>query len=251
MAGALRSAILKEVGEKEDSLPELSFSSKAVVRTPLLWLLVFDTRGVKAKHFTTEDGTPGRLTESFTYALRRLFSEEADDDQDYTSLGASQEKRVAQLRSVFSAIGSLYCYVPLDPADAVASARALLRIVDPQVKLADKILREMNEYFLNQRGASGDRYRIFRDLDPNHFQVGDREAIKKSTTKQEQPNFGSQYTRDRFRPRKRERDNGARANPSDTQAAHAQEKMEPCRMCGKDFVSGRWLQHRRSGACKK
>ena len=67
MSKELREQVLRKCGLEQ--APELSFADPAVVRTPWLWILLFDERDAKKKHFRTVDGTHGKLAMQFRESL--------------------------------------------------------------------------------------------------------------------------------------------------------------------------------------
>ncbi len=199
MAKNLQKAILGLIGEEESNLPNpLTFSKSVVVRTPALWLLLFERRDVGLSSFVTDDDSPGDLTRAFEHGARRCFG---NDDDIVRILSSDMELLLAELSAYFVALGSLYCFAPMPSVEELEeeeeyeaaideSVQTLLRMVSPQLRGAAKVLRAMNAAFLSDRGAGGDKYLLSRTLDPALFSAGDREAVKKATTSKEHPTFG-------------------------------------------------------------
>ena len=171
---------------KEPAVPEpLNFANPLVVRTPQLWLLIFERRDVSAGLFETEDENEGLLTQDFAKAIARCFA--GTEDAPFV-LPADQTEDSAALTRVFMAIGSLYCVVPMNPSLGHAeNITALLKTCRPLTEEAYRIIRRMNSRNIALNGGSADRYLTQRLLDPSQFGSRDKKAVERATTRAEVP----------------------------------------------------------------
>ena len=253
---SFRASVLKRATMEEKDIPQLAFNQAVVIRTPLLWLLIFEERAYSVPAFRGKDGEPGSATRAFLHGCALVFSGMDEDADDPVALDGEQQIRAQRLAAVFASVGTLYATIPLTgttPVTKQKSLEALFTILRPQLSIAKRTLEEMNAAFLMERGGDADRFLACRVLDPGQFAIQDRDAIKKATVRESAPIFGG-------KPRKRTRQGvvipGGRDRVSDKDAVTAgggaggQAVLEVCRKCKKTFPKGRFLQHRRSGECK-
>ena len=146
---------LAESGETE--LPAtLNFSSNVCVRLPQLWVLVFEAReGLREAHFTDEDGAQGKLTRGFAQAVERCFS---GSEYPPHQLPQNQQADAAALLVIFAALGSMYCFAPMDLQGPDAAIGTLVKVLKPLADQASQVLGRMNARGLTLLGFSGERF---------------------------------------------------------------------------------------------
>ncbi len=82
-------------------MPQLAFNQAVVVRTPLLWLLIFEERSYNTNAFRGKDGEPGSATRAFLHGVNLVFSGLGEDDDDPPVLTGEQQVRAQRLAAVF------------------------------------------------------------------------------------------------------------------------------------------------------
>ena len=240
IVSSLRKTFLGDAGENPDVFPSgvtLNLGSPLVVRCPHAWILLFEMRSAKKTHFVTTDMTPGELTRTFALAGRKVFSRCL---REPFTLAAGTEQKLAELVEIFTSLGVLFSVFPVPGSVARVdeSMGDLLQVLKPLLNQARDKLAELNEGLIDECGGSGDRFRIWKKLDPTAFLAEDKDALKRATTKAEAPLEGGR--RAVFAPsEKRTRSSSSTADPK-----------KVCSICGQDF-SGSWSKHHRTSAgCK-
>jgi len=232
----------------EDRRPDpLNFSNGIIIRSPALWLLIFDDRGLGRTDFVTVDNSDAPQTVRFYDNVVRAYS--GSETEPYVLRDPHDLEAALKLKVVFRAMGTMYSACNIQPNTASATSEAELRhtvsevlaslfiILQPLLQEGRRLIRQLNAGLLDRKGASGSRYLAWTTLDPNGFAAADREALKKATTRSE--HFLPDETRPRHHGKRR------RFEKSDKDG-----KTDTCTRCGKDFT-GHWSEHRRSGQCKK
>lgn len=235
---AFQAALLLAAGEENEVLP-LSFTNALVIRSPWLWVAVFEERATKTGHLRTQDGTAGTLTVAFREAVTRLFSSSEPGDP-LQPLVHGQQAHVERLIADFVAFGLLYGRVPLDVAGMTPAqaAQEFVEVLRPSVVRAERTLRELNAGFIEEKGGSSERFLLARHLDPKMFSRDDREALKKATVRSETYSFGNRNHPEHVGPRK-----GA------PYQKHKYRTGDPCSFCHQKF-QGTFSDHRKFGKCK-
>ena len=175
-------AILHEARE-EKAPSHFLFSAPSLVRSPWLWVLAFEERSVTAADFSSVDGTRGPLARDFKECAERAFS--GRDEAPFV-VPASMGGDIDRLAAEFSALGILYCRVPLATAGSQQqAAQEMLMILRPLVVVAEATVRRLTAAFITQMGGSAEKYLLARHLDPLLFAAAERDALRKATTRAE------------------------------------------------------------------
>lgn len=217
-------ALLEDARIKEKPT-KLNFANELIVRSPQMWIIVFEARSVTTKMFVTEDLAQGRLAKAYEEAVHRTFAESHDPPFVLSSL---QTADAAMLVRNFQAIGTLYCNIPFDVTRPSVAAATLVTVLAPLFLETKRIVARLNERQVDDiKGTgAGARYAATKKLDPLNYPDEDREGIKHATMKAESPFEGQ---------RKRMRDED-------------EEKPRECNHCKKSFT-GKWSAHKKSGNC--
>jgi hypothetical protein len=225
---------------QEEKVPSpLSLTSGSVLRSPYLWVVVFDTRKVVSASFRTDDDTPGPLSKIFEDAIRIVFSENRVGSPP--CLPASQLEDAASLQQLFESVGLSYAthnWTPAPPINTAGEAASnFLRIVSPLIRQAQTLLTEMNQRFISYKGGQGGKYAAANELLPSSFAASEREAVRKATQKSEEWTAG-----------------GARGGAGPKEKRQREPRMRDgkkvCDVCDKTYV-GKWKTHRKSADCTK
>lgn len=232
MAAELKQKVLDLCGLTNLPTP-FNFTNPLVIRSPWLWVLLFESRDYVRKHFKTEDGTGGKVVIAFREAVTTVFSRNARPPHLLVPGG---EVLAETLVTRFASLGLLYAIIPLSNGENKVDD--FIEALNGSVDECKEVIRQLNACFISYNGGDEARYLVAARLAPDVFPPDERDAIRKATTRAEEPRTSNQNQRNGPRNKKRARDSEGGENTSQ------------CRECGKQFV-GSWSAHRKSGACKK
>jgi hypothetical protein len=175
-------AILQEVclaAAGETSLPRpFTLENNRVIRTPALWIVLFEKRGWVKGDFRSADGALGPACREFRELLRGTYLTEDG------RLTAPEHALDACTRE-FQSMGLLFSIVPLSAGDPRGAAETLVSSLDPQIRAAIVLLRNMSAALITALGGVGERYLAARLLDPSRFSASEAEAVRRGTVRPE------------------------------------------------------------------
>ena len=97
----------------------------------------------------------GKLTRGFAKAVERCFS---GSEYPPHQLPKNQQADAAALLVIFAALGSMYCFAPMDLQGPDAAIGTLVKVLKPLADQASQVLGRMNARGLTLLGFSGERF---------------------------------------------------------------------------------------------